>query len=115
MSQPESKHDPRVEPAGSQAGDPLLPAVSGSRPRSALSIALADSVRAALQLAQTEGSSVQVFLRGDAVAGRPVRIIEGMVSGFRTGADGRERVVIAISEGAENVAPIDGIVRVLVA
>lgn len=115
MNDPEHK---RVRPFESSGGRPHGsgdPATSGPRSKDSLSIALAVAVRGSLQLAQVEQSRVQLVLRGDPAAGQPMHIVEGVVSAFRTGADGRERAVIAISEDADRVVPIDSILRVLAA
>ncbi len=113
MTHPDPKRERPFESSGIRPHGSRDPATSGARCKDSLSMALADAVRGALQLAQAEESRVQLVLRGDPAAGQPLNIVEGVVSGFRQGSDGRERVVVRISEDADRVVPIDGIVRVL--
>jgi hypothetical protein len=79
---------------------PTLPSVEGV-------------IRGFLIDAAALGTAVSLTLRGDAERGIPMGVIEGVVREVRTLPDGRERVVIGLSEDADHVVPLDRIARVM--
>ena len=75
--------------------------------------AIHQSVSAALQLAILEVTHVQLVLRGDPAAGRPVRVIVGTPYAVGESADGRERVTLRVAEGTDQIVLIERVMRVI--
>lgn len=71
------------------------------------------TVRAALDAAILRGVRVSLVLRGDVVAGLPVRTLEGVPYEISPGRDGRERVFLRIAEETEQIVLVERVMRVL--
>lgn len=72
------------------------------------------SVRAALDLAISEGTWIRLVLRTDPDRHGEPRMIDGAPYEVSKGADGRERVFMRIAESTEQVLLVERIGRVLV-
>jgi hypothetical protein len=76
---------------------------------------LYDDVSLALRDAIRLQQRVSLVLRGDLVAGLPVRTLEGVPYEIAPGRDGRERVFLRIAEETEQIVLVERVMRVLTA
>lgn len=74
---------------------------------------LEDTLAAAIRSAMARREAVALVLRGDATSGLAARVVEGVPVGFRPAKDGRERIVLKIAEGTEQLVLLERVVRVL--
>ena len=70
-------------------------------------------VTAAIEMAIAGHAPVVLVVKGDLLAGRPVRTLEGVARAISVARDGRARVVLCIAEETEQVVLLDRVVRVL--
>lgn len=71
------------------------------------------SVKAALDLAIEEKSSVRLVLRSDSDRTLVARVIDGAPYEVGVGSDGRERVFMRVAESTEQIVLVERIARVL--
>ncbi len=82
------------------------------RPSSDSSTRLEAIILRALADAKDLQRRVRVVVRGNASAGVPPRVFEGVPVTMRPAADGRMRLVLAVSEDSEQLVLIERIVMV---
>jgi hypothetical protein len=70
-------------------------------------------VRAAVHHAIETGQLVAVVLRGDPLRGRGSRMIEGRPYAIELARDGRERVVLSVTDGADQWVLLERLVCVV--
>lgn len=112
MADPKIKPEHQLETSGVRSRRSMDDEPGSTDGTNSLADALVEAVRGALELARVSEDRVVVVLRGDPSRGMPVRMIEGVVTDVSVSSDGRQRVVLRVTEDASQVVLIERIVRV---